>query len=107
MGELHKVPYFAKSHINRWRQRRRENNLRAASIIGSVTMEVFGLANRKQIEETPGELEILLEAARRATWDALHGPRHLRTGRFRPEAEIQREAPVVEGGGERRPNLDR
>jgi hypothetical protein len=33
------------------------------------------------------ELEILLEAARRANWDALKGPRHLRTGRFRPEIE--------------------
>ncbi|HEX5053922.1 MAG TPA: AAA family ATPase [Planctomycetota bacterium] len=30
------------------------------------------------------ELEIMLEAARRATWDALHGPRHLRSGRFHP-----------------------
>ena len=33
------------------------------------------------------ELEILLEAARRATWDALHGPRHLRSGRFNPSDE--------------------
>lgn len=31
-------------------------------------------------------LEILLEAARRANWDAQHGPRHLRTGRFTPVA---------------------
>jgi hypothetical protein len=30
------------------------------------------------------KLAVLLEAARRATWDALHGPRHLRSGRFRP-----------------------
>jgi hypothetical protein len=30
------------------------------------------------------ELGIMLEAARRATWDALHGPRYLRSGRFRP-----------------------
>jgi hypothetical protein len=28
------------------------------------------------------KLELLLEAARRANWDALHGPPHLRTGRF-------------------------
>ena len=33
------------------------------------------------------ELEILLEAARRANWDALHGPRHLRSGRFNPGDE--------------------
>jgi hypothetical protein len=30
------------------------------------------------------KMAVLLEAARRATWDALHGPRHLRSGRFRP-----------------------
>lgn len=28
------------------------------------------------------KLQALLEAARRANWDAMHGPRHLRTGRF-------------------------
>lgn len=26
--------------------------------------------------------ELLLEAARRANWDATHGPAHLRSGRF-------------------------
>jgi hypothetical protein len=31
------------------------------------------------------KIELLLEAARRANWDALHGPMHLRTGRFHPE----------------------
>ena len=33
------------------------------------------------------ELVCLLEAARRATWDALHGPVHLRSGRFYPSDE--------------------
>jgi len=28
------------------------------------------------------DLELVLEAARRANWDAQHGPAHLRTGRF-------------------------
>lgn len=28
---------------------------------------------------------VLKEAARRAAWDATHGPPHLRAGRFRPE----------------------
>jgi hypothetical protein len=28
------------------------------------------------------ELTLLLEAARRATWSAKHGPAHLRSGRF-------------------------
>jgi hypothetical protein len=28
------------------------------------------------------ELELLLEAARRANWNALHGPRYMRSGRF-------------------------
>jgi len=27
-------------------------------------------------------IEILLEAARRANWDAQRGPKHLRTGRY-------------------------
>ena len=27
-------------------------------------------------------IELLQEAARRANWDAQHGPRHLRAGRF-------------------------
>lgn len=36
-------------------------------------------------DETPEEretLELILEAARRANWDALHGPDHLRSGRY-------------------------
>lgn len=28
------------------------------------------------------DLELVLEAARRANWDAQHGPVHLRSGRF-------------------------
>jgi putative IMPACT (imprinted ancient) family translation regulator len=28
------------------------------------------------------KLEAMLEAARRANWDAQHGPTHLRTGRY-------------------------
>lgn len=36
---------------------------------------------------TDSELrELFLEAARRANWDALHGPRHLRSGRFKSES---------------------
>ena len=34
---------------------------------------------KKSLERT---MELLQEAARRANWDAQHGPRHLRTGRF-------------------------
>ena len=29
-------------------------------------------------------VDVLNEVARRATWDALHGPPHLRAGRFEP-----------------------
>lgn len=36
-------------------------------------------------EQPASKQEILLEAARRATWDALKGPRHLKAGRFRPQ----------------------
>jgi hypothetical protein len=38
------------------------------------------------------ELEAMLEAARRANWDALHGPRHLRSGRFTPWEEDRPES---------------
>ena len=42
---------------------------------------------------TPEEreaLELILEAARRANWDALHGPAHLRAGRY-----LAQETPAV------------
>jgi hypothetical protein len=54
------------------------------------------------------ELEILLEAARRANWDALQGPMHLRSGRFRPcdggntrseKFDCQRQMPTNSPGG--------
>jgi hypothetical protein len=41
------------------------------------------LAAETKPERFASKLEILLEAARRANWDALHGPPHLRTGRYR------------------------
>ncbi|MFY9342352.1 MAG: zeta toxin family protein [Planctomycetota bacterium] len=56
-------------------------------IIGSATTEDCDLPTPDQTDLRASELEILLEAARRANWDALHGPRHLRSGRFRPEVE--------------------
>jgi hypothetical protein len=38
------------------------------------------------------ELKLLLEAARRATWDAKHGPNHLRSGRFFITASLRAHA---------------
>jgi hypothetical protein len=55
-----------------------------SGIIGSATTRDFALANTLRDELLTPKLEVLLEAARRANWDALHGPRHLRSGRFRP-----------------------
>ena len=52
-----------------------------------MTMEVSGLSTKTRTEADEQEHEILIEAARRATWDALHGPTHLRSGRFRPRPE--------------------
>lgn len=61
-----------------------------------------------QPNETDPEwkLQALLEAARRANWDGLHGPRHLRTGRFfvsrsleahrSPPSSFAREAGLVQ-----------
>jgi len=57
-------------------------------------------------EPPASKLEILLEAARRATWDALKGPRHLKTGRFRPQPVLSgsdRETP--ESGGAAQPGV--
>lgn len=42
------------------------------------------LAGTKNDEQLTPKIRLLLEVARRASWDALHGPRHLRAGRFRP-----------------------
>lgn len=45
-------------------------------------------------EHPASKLEILLEAARRATWDALKGPRHLKAGRFRSQPVSEERHPV-------------
>ena len=46
---------------------------------------ILSITTRSEADEL--ELEILLEAARRATWDALHGPMHSRSGRLQPRLE--------------------
>jgi hypothetical protein len=45
---------------------------------------VYILSKKVDYRRGDNELEVLLEAARRANWDALHGPQHLRSGRFQP-----------------------
>ena len=40
------------------------------------------LSNSDESPEEREALELVLEAARRANWDALHGPAHLRSGRY-------------------------
>lgn len=40
-------------------------------------------------EDESSELALLLEAARRANWNAKHGPAHLRTGRFFVAAHLE------------------
>ncbi len=47
-------------------------------------------------DQDDAELKFLLEAARRATWDALHGPMYLRSGRFHPERESVEEGALAE-----------
>lgn len=63
------------------------NPCRAGGIIGSATMEDCDLSTMTNSEADDEELEILLEAARRATWDALRGPRFLKSCRFLPFPE--------------------
>lgn len=48
-------------------------------------------------EESALKIEILLEAARRATWDALKGPKHLRSGRFHPQPSAKEPIRHVQG----------
>lgn len=49
--------------------------------------------------------ELLLEAARRANWDALQGPRYLRTGRFFvSQVHAAHDFEAVIGSSERRVN---
>jgi hypothetical protein len=61
------------------------------------------LSIKMRTDQDDGELQILLEAARRATWDALHGPMHLRSGRF----STRREDGEEKGLGNDRPAAQR
>jgi hypothetical protein len=57
------------------------------------------LSTNTRLDHGDAELELLLEAARRASWDALHGPIYLRSGRFRPQREASEEGAVSEYRG--------
>jgi len=50
-------------------------------------MKDSALSTDPRDDAPASELEILLEAARRANWDPLKAPRHPRTGRYRPKAD--------------------
>ena len=60
------------------------------------TTEVYGFSIKLRSDQDDAELEFLLEAARRATWNALHGPMYLGSGRFRPEREAVEEGALAE-----------
>ncbi len=58
----------------------------------------------KRDAEEGKELDILREAARRANWDALHSPMHLRSGKFRPEEDqLRHRLFEIDEAGEGRP----
>lgn len=61
-------------------------------------MEGYNLSIDNQETKRAGKLEILEEVARRATWDALYGPRHLRSGCFTPSAQPQNKSIDKENG---------
>lgn len=50
------------------------------------------MSNTSNDNQPASELEIILEAARRANWDGRYGPPHLQTGRFWP-SDITNGAP--------------
>lgn len=52
-----------------------------SGITGEPTSTEFTLSQPNETDPD-WKLQALLEAARRANWDAMHGPRHLRSGRF-------------------------
>ncbi len=52
------------------------------TFIGSATTMDSDLPNDAATPEDTQMLELVLEAARRANWDALNGPEHLRAGRY-------------------------
>ena len=55
-------------------------------------------------KQTSEDRELLLEAARRANWDALHGPMHLRRGEFDPsKVRISPAEEFDEASGQARP----
>ena len=67
-------------------------------------IEDSALSTTTKVPDTERKLEIMLEAARRATWDALHGPKHLRSGRFRlwdalPTTETEEATPKAPAEG--------
>lgn len=55
-------------------------------IIGQPDLRACALSNIRDNPDSPDDLDVVLDAARRANWDALHGPRHLRNGRYQPHA---------------------
>ena len=55
-------------------------------------MKVLNLLQKVRQPEGPSELEIALEAAKRATQAALHGPPHLRSGRYNPTPDKSKES---------------
>jgi hypothetical protein len=57
-------------------------------IIGEAMRKACDLSKLTTPPLPEGKRERLLEAARRANWDALHGPRHLRSGKFHPEEDV-------------------
>ena len=58
----------------------------AWSIDGIIGNAMKTDSNSTPDREDPLEpsVDVLVEVARRATWDALYGPAHLRAGRFEP-----------------------
>jgi hypothetical protein len=87
------------------------SHLWIGGIIGAATIEAFDLTTTPESTPRDPELELLLEAARRATWDALHGPRYLRSGRFHPNSDDLSELETAKGigqvPGDRGEKLDR
>jgi hypothetical protein len=53
------------------------------------------LSNTDESPEEREALELILEAARRANWEALHGPAYLRSGRY-----FEKGTPAIAGAAQ-------
>lgn len=77
-----------------------------STFTGSVTIMASNFDNTDATPDERDMLALVFEAARRTNWDALHGPRHLRAGKYFVEGEHPLETSAPQHGNEARRPAD-